>query len=84
MEELLGAADVVTLHSPLTDDTRRLIDRDAIAAMRDGARLVNAARGALVDEDALVEAIRSGSSQARRSTSSPRSRTRGSCSSSRR
>ena len=60
LEELLGAADVVTLHSPLTDDTRRLIDRDAIALMRDGARLVNAARGALVDEDALVEAIGSG------------------------
>jgi D-3-phosphoglycerate dehydrogenase len=60
LEELLGAADVVTLHSPLTDETRRLIDRDAIALMRDGARLVNAARGALVDEEALVEAIRSG------------------------
>jgi D-3-phosphoglycerate dehydrogenase / 2-oxoglutarate reductase len=60
VEELLGAADVVTLHSPLTDETHRLIDRDAIAHMRDGARLVNAARGALVDEDALVEAIRSG------------------------
>ena len=60
VEELLGAADVVTLHSPLTDETHRLIDRDAIEQMRDGARLVNAARGALVDEDALVEAIRSG------------------------
>jgi D-3-phosphoglycerate dehydrogenase len=60
LDELLGAADVVTLHSPLTDETRCLIDRDAIALMRDGARLVNAARGALVDEDALVEAIRSG------------------------
>ncbi len=60
VEELLGAADVVTLHSPLTDETHRLIDRDAIKQMRDGARLVNAARGALVDEDALVEAIRSG------------------------
>ena len=60
VEELLGASDIVTLHSPLTDETHRLIDRDAIAHMRDGARLVNAARGALVDEDALVEAIRSG------------------------
>ncbi len=58
--DLLGAAHVVTLHSPLTDETRRLIDRDAIARMRDGARLVNAARGALVDEDALIEALRSG------------------------
>ena len=60
VEELLGASDIVTLHSPLTDETHRLIDRDAIAHMRDGARLVNAARGALVDEDALAEAIRSG------------------------
>src|SRR6187402_107600 len=54
LDELFGAADVVTLHSPLTDETRCLIDRDAIGRMRDGARLVNAARGALVD------AIRSG------------------------
>jgi D-3-phosphoglycerate dehydrogenase len=60
LDELLGASDIVTLHSPLTDDTRCLIDRDTIAKMRDGARLVNAARGALVDEDALVEALRSG------------------------
>ena len=60
MEELLAGADVVTLHSPLTDETRCLIDREAIAHMRDGARLVNAARGALVDEEALAEAIESG------------------------
>ena len=60
LDELLGAADVVTLHSPLTDETRCLIDRDSIALMRDGARLVNAARGALVDEDALIEALRDG------------------------
>ena len=60
LDELLGAADVVTLHSPLTDETRCLVDRDAIGRMRDGARLVNAARGALVDEEALIEAIRSG------------------------
>jgi D-3-phosphoglycerate dehydrogenase len=60
LDEILGAADVVTLHSPLTDETRGLIGRDAIAKMRDGARLVNAARGPLVDEEALAEAIRSG------------------------
>ena len=60
LEALLAGADVVTLHSPLNDETRGLIDREAIATMRDGARLVNAARGALVDEDALADAIRSG------------------------
>ena len=60
LDALLGGADVVTLHSPLTDETHCLIDRETIARMRDGARLVNAARGALVDEEALVEALRSG------------------------
>jgi D-3-phosphoglycerate dehydrogenase len=60
LDELLAGADVVTLHSPLNDATRGMIGRDAIAKMRDGARLVNAARGALVDEEALVDAIRSG------------------------
>jgi D-3-phosphoglycerate dehydrogenase len=60
LDEVLAAADVVSLHCPLTDETRGLIDREAIAKMKDGARLVNAARGELVDEDALVEAIRSG------------------------
>lgn len=60
LDDVYAAADVITLHSPLTDDTRRLIDREAIARMRDGARIVNAARGALVDEEALIEGIRSG------------------------
>jgi D-3-phosphoglycerate dehydrogenase len=60
LDEVLAAADFVTLHLPLNDDTTAIIGQEAIAKMRDGARLINAARGALVDEDALVEAIRSG------------------------
>jgi D-3-phosphoglycerate dehydrogenase len=60
LTDALGSADFVTLHLPLTDETTGIIGREAIAAMRDGARLVNAARGALVDEEALGEGIRSG------------------------
>ena len=61
--ELLDAlklADVVTLHASLGDGTRHLIDRDAIAAMRLGAHLVNTCRGGLVDERALAEALSTG------------------------
>ena len=53
-------ADFMTLHLPLTDETRGAIDADALAMMRDGARIVNAARGELVDEAALVAALESG------------------------
>ena len=60
LDDVLGAGDFVTLHSPLTSETTGLIGRESIAKMRDGARLVNAARGALVDEEALAEAIGSG------------------------
>jgi D-3-phosphoglycerate dehydrogenase len=59
-EEVYGAAEFITLHLPLTDETRKSIDADAFARMRDGVRLVNAARGQLVDEDALLDALRSG------------------------
>jgi D-3-phosphoglycerate dehydrogenase / 2-oxoglutarate reductase len=59
-EALYAAADFVTLHLPLTPETRQSVGADAFAKMRDGARLINAARGQLVDEDALVEALRSG------------------------
>ena len=59
-EEVLAAADFLTLHLPLTAETRGAVDADAFGSMKDGVRLVNAARGELVDEDALVEAIRSG------------------------
>jgi D-3-phosphoglycerate dehydrogenase len=59
-DEVLARADFLTLHLPLTDDTRRSIDAAAIAKMRDGVRIVNAARGDLVDDDALVAALESG------------------------
>jgi D-3-phosphoglycerate dehydrogenase len=59
-EEVFAAADFLTIHLPLTDETRGSIGRDAIVQMKDGVRLVNAARGELVDEDALAEALRSG------------------------
>jgi (S)-sulfolactate dehydrogenase len=51
---------VVSLHCPLTAQTRGLIDRAAIATMRPGAVLINAARGGIVDEAALIEALREG------------------------
>ncbi|MCS7006535.1 MAG: phosphoglycerate dehydrogenase [Thermoleophilia bacterium] len=57
---LFAEADVITLHAPLTEETRNLISAEAIAGMRDGVRIVNAARGELVDEQALVDGIRSG------------------------
>jgi D-3-phosphoglycerate dehydrogenase len=59
-EELLGAADFVTLHTPLTDSTRGIIDAAALAKMKKGVRIINCARGGLVDEVALKEAIESG------------------------
>jgi D-3-phosphoglycerate dehydrogenase / 2-oxoglutarate reductase len=59
-DEVLERADFVTLHLPLNDETRGSIDAAALARMRDGARLVNAARGELVDEAALVAALESG------------------------
>ena len=57
---LLGEADALVLLAPLTDATRGLIGADALAAMRDGALLVNAGRGPLVDTDALVAELDSG------------------------
>jgi D-3-phosphoglycerate dehydrogenase len=59
-EALYAAADFLTIHLPLTDETRGAIGREAFASMREGVRIVNAARGELVDEDALREALVSG------------------------
>jgi lactate dehydrogenase-like 2-hydroxyacid dehydrogenase len=59
-ESLLGAADVITIHVPLTEDTRGMINAHAIARMRLGTLLVNTARGAIVDTSAVLEGIRSG------------------------
>jgi D-3-phosphoglycerate dehydrogenase / 2-oxoglutarate reductase len=59
-QELYPQADFITLHLPLNDETRGILDAEAFERMRDGARIVNAARGGLVDEAALEAALLSG------------------------
>ncbi|RZS32646.1 glyoxylate reductase [Herbihabitans rhizosphaerae] len=58
--DLLGESDVVSVHAPLTPQTRHLINADALRAMKRSAVLVNTARGPMVDEQALADALRSG------------------------
>jgi glycerate dehydrogenase len=60
LDELLQKSDIVSLHVPLTEETRGMIDREALAKMKDGAILINVARGAVTDEAALAEAVESG------------------------
>jgi (S)-sulfolactate dehydrogenase len=60
LDGLLATADIVSLHVPLTDATRNLIDARAIAGMRASTILINAARGGIVDEAALAQALREG------------------------
>ena len=60
LDDLLREADVVSVHTPLTAETRGLMSRERIALLRDGATLVNTARGAIIDEDALVAELVSG------------------------
>ncbi|MBN1631208.1 MAG: D-glycerate dehydrogenase [Thermoleophilia bacterium] len=60
VDEILAEADIVSLHVPLTPDTRHLIGGRELALMRPGSFLINTARGPVVDESALVEALRSG------------------------
>jgi phosphoglycerate dehydrogenase-like enzyme len=61
LETLLTSADIVSLHAPVTADTARLINRHTLAQMKSGAILINTARGGLVDEEALADALKSGS-----------------------
>jgi D-3-phosphoglycerate dehydrogenase len=60
LDELFARSDFITLHVPLTDKTRNIIDARAIARMRDGVRIINCARGGLVVEKDLADAIRAG------------------------
>jgi D-3-phosphoglycerate dehydrogenase len=60
LEELLSRSDVVIVHLPLTADTRHLLDRERIALMKPGAFLVNVSRGAVIDSQALVDALAGG------------------------
>ncbi len=60
LDELLVRADFISLHTPLLDATRNIISREAIAKMKEGVRIINCARGGLIDEDALKEALESG------------------------
>ena len=60
LDEMFAKADFITLHVPLTDKTRNIIDGEAIAKMKDGVRIINCARGGLVVEEDLVAALKSG------------------------
>ncbi len=60
LPEVMERSDVLSLHCPLTAETRHMIDGDAIASMKDGAVLINTSRGGLVDSEALLDGLRSG------------------------
>ena len=60
LEDLLAEADIVSLHTPLTEETQRLLNADRLGSMKRGAWLINMARGPVVDEEALVQALQSG------------------------
>ena len=64
LDELYAASDYITLHLPLNDSTRGMINGEAIAKMKDGVRILNFARGELVDSDALIAALGSGKAAA--------------------
>ena len=59
-QRLLAEADIISLHAPLTPETRHLIDADAIRQLKRGAMIINTSRGALIDTAALLEGLKSG------------------------
>lgn len=60
LDDLLGRADFITMHTPLTDQTRNILSKEALAKTKPGVRIINCARGGLIDEAALKEALESG------------------------
>lgn len=60
LDELVASSDYITIHCPLNDKTRKVFNAERLAAMKPGARIVNCARGGVIDEDALYEALKSG------------------------
>ncbi len=60
LDDLLARADIITIHTPLTEATRNMLSREAIGKTKRGVRIINCARGGLLDEQALAEAIREG------------------------
>lgn len=60
LDELYKTADIITLHSPLTEDNHHMIGKESIAKMKDGVFIINAARGGLIDSEALIEGLKSG------------------------
>ncbi|MEM1396712.1 MAG: phosphoglycerate dehydrogenase [Pseudomonadota bacterium] len=60
LETLLAGADVITLHTPLTDQTKNILSKDALSKTKKGVLIINCARGGLIDEDALFDALKAG------------------------
>lgn len=60
MDELLAKSDIISLHCPLTDETKNIINKDTISKMKDGVIIINTSRGPLISENDLAEALKSG------------------------
>ena len=60
VEDVIAGSDIVSLHCPLTPETHHLIDSDRLGTMRDGVMLINTSRGALIDTEAVIDALKSG------------------------